>query len=87
MAVMSSNAYMYQAFAPISLVPDGGANWLLYQQLGHKKAFELIAFAEKIPAEHCAELGLVNTVVEPEHLESTVREWAERLIDKAPLSS
>ncbi len=86
LAIMAEHAYMYQAFAPIGLIPDGGATWLLQQQIGHKKAFELIAFAEKLPAQQCCEYGLVNKVVAADELEACVQEWAEKLASKAPLS-
>ena len=45
LTVMADNAYIYQAFAAIGLVPDGGATWHLARTLGRKRAFEIIATA------------------------------------------
>ena len=53
LTVMADDAYIYQAFAAISLVPDGGATWHLVRTLGRKRAYEVIATGEKIRAEKC----------------------------------
>ena len=51
LTVMAESAYIYQAFAAIALLPDGGATWHLVNTLGYKRAFELIVEAEKLPAQ------------------------------------
>jgi 2-(1,2-epoxy-1,2-dihydrophenyl)acetyl-CoA isomerase len=51
LTVMADNAYMYQAFTAISLVPDGGATWHLVRTLGRKRAYEVIATGEKVRAQ------------------------------------
>ena len=38
LTVMSEDAYIYQAFAGIGLIPDGGATWHLARTVGRKKA-------------------------------------------------
>ena len=58
--LMAEDAYLYQAFAAIGLIPDGGATWHLVHTVGRKKAYELIAFGEKLKAEDCLQLGLCN---------------------------
>ena len=63
LTVMAEDAYIYQAFAAISLVPDGGATWHLVRTLGRKRAYEVIATGEKITARKCLEWGLCNRVV------------------------
>jgi 2-(1,2-epoxy-1,2-dihydrophenyl)acetyl-CoA isomerase len=60
LTVMADNAYIYQAFTAISLVPDGGATWHLVRTLGRKRAYEVIATGEKISAEKCLDWGLCN---------------------------
>ena len=86
LTVMAEDAYLYQAFAAISLIPDGGATWHLTRTLGKKKAYELIALGEKLRAEKCLELGLCNRVVPPEQLMAAAQELALELAGKAPLS-
>ena len=84
--VMTDRAYFYQAFANVGLIPDGGMSWHLLHQLGPKRAFEVLIRSEKLPAEICLELGLVNTVVAPGELEETIQRYVQQLLSVAPLS-
>lgn len=84
--VMADNAFMLSPFTTISLVPDGGLNWLLARQLGYRRAFQLSVESERIPAERCVELGLANKAVPDTALQSTALEWAQALSNRAPLS-
>ncbi len=86
LTVMAEDAYIYQAFAAISLVPDGGATWHLAQTVGRKKAYELIALGEKLRADKCLELGLCNRVVATDKLMQETLALAHELAAKAPLS-
>jgi len=86
LTVMAEDAYIYQAFAAISLIPDGGATWHLARTLGKKKAYELIALGEKLRAEKCLELGLCNRVVPTDQLMDEARKLATELAGRAPLS-
>jgi 2-(1,2-epoxy-1,2-dihydrophenyl)acetyl-CoA isomerase len=47
LTVMADDAYLYQAFAGIGLIPDGGATWHLARSLGRKRAYEFIVSGEK----------------------------------------
>jgi 2-(1,2-epoxy-1,2-dihydrophenyl)acetyl-CoA isomerase len=84
--IMADNAFMLSPFTTISLVPDGGMNWLLVRQLGYRRAFQLSVESERIPADRCVELGLANKTVPAEELLSAALEWAETLAQRAPLS-
>ena len=86
LTVMAEDAYIYQAFAAISLVPDGGATWHLVRTLGRMRAYEIIATGEKIPASKCLEWGLCNRVVPAQQLLSDTLAWAEELTARAPLA-
>lgn len=86
LTVMAENAYIYQAFTAISLVPDGGATWHLVQTLGRKRAYEVIATGEKLSAQKCLDWGLCNRVVPVDELFDATLAWAEELSVKAPLS-
>ncbi len=86
LTVMAENAYLYQAFAAIGLIPDGGATWHLARTLGRKRAYELIVTGEKLSAAKCLELGLCNRVVPVEELMPVTLAWADELANKAPLS-
>lgn len=86
LSVMAEDAYIYQAFTAIGLVPDGGATWHLVHTLGRKRAYELIASGEKLKASKCLDLGLCNRVVRAEELLEKTLEWAQELASKSPLS-
>ena len=86
LTVMADDAYIYQAFAAISLVPDGGATWHLVRTLGRKRAYEVIATGEKVRAEKCLEWGLCNRVVPADKLLEETLVWATEIAGKAPLS-
>ena len=84
--IMADNAFLLSPFTTISLVPDGGLNWLLVHQLGYRRAFQLSVECERIPAETCVELGLANKAVPADELMAAALEWAQALSERAPLS-
>ena len=84
--IMADNAFMLSPFTTISLVPDGGLNWLLVRQLGYRRAFQLSVESERIAADRCVELGLANRAVAADDLQDTALQWAQTLESRAPLS-
>lgn len=86
MTIMADNAYIYQAFLPIGMVPDGGATWLLGRHLGYKRAFKMIIEGTKLGADVCLEWGLASDVVAPEELDNHTRQLAGTVARKAPLA-
>ncbi len=86
LTVMAEDAFIFQAFSAIGLVPDGGATWQLVRVLGRKRAYEIIATGEKLPAQKCLEWGLCNRVVGSDTLLEETLEWAQQLAARAPLS-
>jgi len=86
LTVMADDAYIFQAFAGISLVPDGGATWHLVRTLGRKRAYEVIVTGEKIRADKCLQWGLCNRVVPADKLLEETLAWAGEVAAKAPLS-
>ena len=86
LVVMADNAFLLSPFTTISLVPDGGLNWILVRHLGYHRAYQLSIESERIPAARAVELGLVNRAVPAEELMSSTVEWAHALTKRAPLS-
>ncbi len=84
--IMADNAFMLSPFTTISLVPDGGMNWMLVNQVGYRRAFQLSIESERVAADRCVELGLANKAVPAEQLMSAALEWANALSERAPLS-
>jgi 2-(1,2-epoxy-1,2-dihydrophenyl)acetyl-CoA isomerase len=72
--VMADNAFLLSPFTTISLVPDGGLNWLLVRQL------------ERIDAARCVELGLANKAFPADDLMEETMKWAQVLAERAPQS-
>lgn len=84
--IMADDAFMLSPFATISLLPDGGLNWILVRQLGYRRAFQMCVESERIPASQCIELGLANKAVPAGELRSAALDWARSLARRAPLS-
>jgi len=84
--LMADNAFLLSPFTTISLVPDGGLNWLLVKQLGYRRAFQLSIESERIDAQRCVELGLANRAVAADELLDSALEWARTLSKRAPMS-
>lgn len=84
--VMAEDAYLYQAFSAIGLMPDGGAIWSLVHKLGYHRAIQMVVEAGKLDAQECHDLGLANKVVKSEELREKAQAWAEKLAKGSPLS-
>ena len=84
--IMADDAFLLSPFTTISLVPDGGLNWLLVRQLGYRRAFQLSVESERIEAQRCVDLGLANKAVPADELQAAALEWAQELSKRAPLS-
>lgn len=84
--VLADNAFLLSPFTTISLVPDGGLNWLLVQQIGYRRAFQLSIECERIPAARCVELGLANRTAPADSLLDEALAWARSIAERAPLS-
>ncbi|WKD49043.1 enoyl-CoA hydratase/isomerase family protein [Microbulbifer spongiae] len=86
LCVMADNAYLYQAFAAIGLIPDGGVSWHLLNTLGYKRAMEAIICSKKLSAEQCLYLGIANKVVPANTLLTETQSWAEQIAKGSPLA-
>ena len=86
LVVMEESAFVYMAFAAISLIPDGGNTWLLLNRMGYHRAFEAVAEGQRIAAEDCLAHGIANRVVGPGEALGEAQGWAESLAARAPLS-
>lgn len=77
--IASDQAVMLTAFARVGLSGDYGAPWLLARQVGRAKALELFYLSDKLDAQQCLQLGLVNQLVPADQLSARTRELARRL--------
>ena len=85
--IMAEDANLYMAFAAIALVPDGGNTWLLLQQMGYRRALEVVVEGKKINASECHHLGLANRVAPLDELEAATLSWAQNIAAKSPLAN
>lgn len=86
LVVMAEDAFLLSPFTTISLLPDGGSNWLLVRQLGYHRAYQLSIESERISAARCVELGLANKTAPPGEAREAAVAWAHELCKRAPLS-
>jgi 2-(1,2-epoxy-1,2-dihydrophenyl)acetyl-CoA isomerase len=84
--VMAEGSFLLSPFTTISLLPDGGANWMLVRQIGYHLAYQLCIESERISAERCLDLGIANKVVPADALRDETIAWAKKLSSRAPLS-
>lgn len=77
--ISSEDASMSEAFVNIGLVPDSGSTYFLPRIVGKFKAFEMLAFGDKVSAQQALTLGLVNQVYPAHELDEKVWRMAERI--------
>jgi len=68
------------------LIPHDGGTQRLPRLIGRARALEMILLGESISAAEARQLGLVNKVIPPPELSSTVDEVAQRIASSAPLA-
>ncbi|MDQ2700736.1 MAG: enoyl-CoA hydratase-related protein [Actinomycetota bacterium] len=71
-------------YAKLATNPDAGVSWFLPRLIGYRKALELYLTSERLTATEALDLGLVNTVVPADQLESRTETMAKRFADLAP---
>lgn len=86
LVVMSEDAFFYQAFSAIGLIPDGGLSQHLTRQLGAKKAFEVLALGQRLAAQECLQSGLINRLCSADRVLEEATALAQELLTRAPLS-
>jgi 2-(1,2-epoxy-1,2-dihydrophenyl)acetyl-CoA isomerase len=84
--VMADDSFLLSPFTTISLLPDGGANWMLVRQIGYHRAYQMCIESERVSAEQCLDLGLANKVVPAKDLREATVAWAKEIGKRAPLS-
>ena len=77
--IVSKSASFLIAFANVGLSLDSGVSWTLPRLIGSARAAALCLLAEPITAEAALEMGLVNAVVEPDHVLPAAHELGARL--------
>ena len=84
--LMSDDTFVAPAFVKMGIIPESGGTWYLPRLLGWAKACEIAMLGDRLSAERCVEIGLVNRAVPASELESQVNEWADKIAANAPLA-
>jgi enoyl-CoA hydratase/carnithine racemase len=77
--VASQDAFIVTAFRNIGLSGDYGASWFLNRLVGQGRAKELMFCSERVDAEECERLGLVNRVFDPETFRDDAHAFARNI--------
>jgi len=84
--IASENARVGQPEVNVGLLPGWGGTQRLPRLVGKGIAKELIFTGKMIDAKTAERIGLVNIVVPPEKLQSTVEELAKEIMSKPPIA-
>ena len=80
----TENAVFQMREARLGIMPTGGSNIYLQQQLGHARAMEILLTGNNMPAKTLLEWGFLNRVVPKANLLDTAYEFAERIASNGP---
>jgi len=69
MVVASETASIIEVFVNVGLVLDSGSSYFLPRLVGSARAFELATMGGKVSAQQAFDWGMINRVVNPEHLD------------------
>lgn len=75
----SARAVIATAFGRVGLSGDYGATWLLRDLVGPARAAELMFLGDRVDADTCLRLGLLNWVVAEDELTARTADLAARL--------
>jgi len=84
--IASTGAKFGQPEVGLGLIPGWGGTQRLSRLVGTGRALELILSGKVIGAGEALQMGLVNSVTEPDALIPTAREWLKAILAKAPLA-
>ena len=77
--IAAQSAFVSTGYAKVGLSGDYGIAWLLTRAVGSARARELMFTAERVDAERCERIGLVNRVVPDDKLRDEAFEFAKSL--------
>ena len=81
MRIAAKSAFCATGYARIGLSGDYGIAWLLTRAIGAMRARELMLTAERVEAERCERIGLVNRVVDDARLKDEAVTLARSLAE------
>jgi enoyl-CoA hydratase/carnithine racemase len=79
--IAAKSAFVSTGYARVGLSGDYGIAWLLTRAVGSARARELMFTAERVDAERCERIGLVNRIVPDEKLHEEAFALAKSLAE------
>jgi enoyl-CoA hydratase/carnithine racemase len=79
--IAARSAFVSTGYAKVGLSGDYGIAWLLTRAVGSARARELMFTAERVDAERCERIGLVNRVVDDAMLREEAFAFAKSLAE------
>ena len=79
--IAARSAFVSTGYAKIGLSGDYGIAWLLTRAVGPARARELMFTSERVDAERCERIGLVNRIVEDARLQDEAFAFAKSLAE------
>ena len=70
----------------LGILPGAGGTQRLPRLVGPARAKQMMLFGTLIDATQALEWGIVNELAEPDELMAKTREWADILLERAPIS-
>jgi enoyl-CoA hydratase/carnithine racemase len=86
MRIAAKSAFCATGYARIGLSGDYGIAWLLTRTIGSTRARELMFTAERVDAERCERIGLVNRVVDDAKLQDEAFALAKSIAEGPALA-
>ena len=80
------HAIFKQADADVTSFDAGYGSAYLAKMVGQKRAREIFFLGRNYSAQEAYEMGMVNAVIDHEHLENEAFRWAEEILAKSPTS-
>ncbi|MDH3471024.1 MAG: 1,4-dihydroxy-2-naphthoyl-CoA synthase [Acidimicrobiia bacterium] len=86
LTIAADNARFGQTGPKVGSFDGGYGAGLLARMVGHKRAREMWYLCRQYSADEAYEMGLVNTVVPLDQLETETMKWAGEILENAPLA-
>ena len=86
LSIASETARFGQTGPRVGSFDAGFGSSFLARHVGQKKAREIWFLCEQYTAAEALEMGLVNKVVPPDHLEDTTVEWCRKIMRHSPIA-
>ncbi len=86
LAYGAKSSFYTSAYHALGTSPDGGSTYFIPRVAGMKKAMEVMLTAKRYSAEQAVELGLINSAVDDEQLDSIVTEVAQQITNSARIA-